>query len=226
MKKRDLMITLFLSMAVLFLCQTALASSLFNARLDFKAGRESRSVAIGDLDGDGALDPAVANRPSDNVSVLINSLYIPLVYPKGWSMISLPVDPPDKRLDKLFPEAGVVYGYEKGTGYVRVKPNEDLDVGRGYWILFDKVQPYIKEEGAAITEYTMPVADGWYMIGGCTYTARVIPHGCDTVVIYKYIQGVGYQRVFASEYLLPGEGYWILLKNADEGATITVERVD
>lgn len=35
-------------------------------------------------------------------------------------MISLPVDPINKMLNKLFPEAVVAYGYEKGTGYVRV----------------------------------------------------------------------------------------------------------
>jgi hypothetical protein len=115
MKIRDLMTTLFLSMAVLFLCQTGLASPLFNVRFDFEAGYEPLSVAIGDLDGDGALDLAVANRWSNNVSVLINSLPI-VVYPKGWSMIALHVDPTDKRLNKLFPEAVVAYSYEKGTG--------------------------------------------------------------------------------------------------------------
>jgi hypothetical protein len=65
--------TLFLSMAVLFLCQTGLASPLFNVRFDFEAGEMPYSVAIGDLDRDGALDLAVANGWSDNVSVLLGN---------------------------------------------------------------------------------------------------------------------------------------------------------
>ncbi|MFX0202969.1 MAG: FG-GAP repeat domain-containing protein [Candidatus Hodarchaeota archaeon] len=71
MRKKALMITLSLSMAVLFLCQPALASPIFdNARFDFEAGDGPWSIAIGDLDGDGALDMAVANYGSHNVSVL------------------------------------------------------------------------------------------------------------------------------------------------------------
>ena len=44
---------------------------LFDNR-EFGAGDAPQSVAIGDLDGDGNLDLAVANRFSDNVSVLLN----------------------------------------------------------------------------------------------------------------------------------------------------------
>ena len=121
------MITLFLSTAVLFLYQTGLAFPLFNARLDFAVGDRPSSVAVGDLDGDGTLDLAIANSWSDTVTVFINSLdRFATVYPEGWSMIALPVDPINKRFDKLFPDAIVIYGYEKGTGYVRVKPDEAL----------------------------------------------------------------------------------------------------
>ena len=73
MRNSNLIITLFLSMAGLFLCQTGLASPLFNVRLDFEAGERPSSVATGDLDGDGDLDLAVANAGSDNVSVLLGN---------------------------------------------------------------------------------------------------------------------------------------------------------
>jgi hypothetical protein len=194
----------------------------FQSAINYGAGDRPYSVAIGDLDGDGALDLAVANLLSDNVSVLINSSLsrFERVYPKGWSMISLPVDPSDKRLNKLFPEAGVVYGYEKGTGYVPVEPDEDMKVGKGYWILFDNPQSYVIK-GTRITEYTMPVDDGWYMIGGCTLPARKMVTSGNIDVIYGYTQGVGYTRLVGSKPLERGKGYWILFSNTSEGAEFT-----
>lgn len=60
----------------------------------------------------------------------------------GWNMISLPVIPYDAKISDLFPEAVVVYGYEKGLGYVRVKEHENMEVGDGYWILFHEDQNY------------------------------------------------------------------------------------
>jgi hypothetical protein len=141
--------------------------------------------------------------------------------PAGWSMISLPVDPAGKRLKTLFPGTAVVYGYEKGTGYVRVGNDSDLAVGKGYWILLNQDTSYTLT-GDLIPSYTHPVAsDGWAMIGGCTDLARVMPHGCDIGVIYGYVQGLGYERVLGSEPLEPGKGYWILFSNTSEGAAFT-----
>ena len=142
----------------------------------------------------------------------------------GWNMISLPVNPTDKRLKTLFPGAVVVYGYEKGEGYVRIGNNDDLAVGRGYWILLNQNTSYTLT-GNLIQSDTHPASsDGWLMIGGCTDPAKVISSGCDVGVIYGYTQGTGYQRVTGS--LEPGKGYWILLNNVDTGATISVETVD
>ena len=45
----------------------------FIARRDFGAGSGPVSVTVGDFDGDGKLDLAVANSDSNNVSVLINN---------------------------------------------------------------------------------------------------------------------------------------------------------
>ena len=44
----------------------------FQDAVNYRAGREPKSVAIGDLDGDGDPDLAVANFAEDNVSVLYN----------------------------------------------------------------------------------------------------------------------------------------------------------
>ena len=62
------------------------------------------------------------------------------VNPKaGWSMISLPVIPESPVISELFPEAVVIYGYEKEFGYKRIMEKEELEVGKGYWILFGNI---------------------------------------------------------------------------------------
>jgi hypothetical protein len=135
-------------------------------------------------------------------------------------MISLPVTPAVSTLTTLFPDAEVVYKYQKGTGYVRVVKAENLEVGGGYWILLNSPQSYVIT-GTAITEYTMSVADGWYMIGGCTDPAQTMVTTGSIDVIYEYIQGSGYRRVPGSGTLERGKGYWILSSNTSEGAEFT-----
>jgi len=49
------------------------AQFLFYARVDYEAGLEPWSVAVGDFDGDGNQDLAVANSGSDTVSILLGN---------------------------------------------------------------------------------------------------------------------------------------------------------
>ena len=53
---------------------TSAATSTFAAKQDFGTGPNPRSVASGDLNGDGKLDLAVANLNSNSVSVLLNTV--------------------------------------------------------------------------------------------------------------------------------------------------------
>jgi hypothetical protein len=64
---------LLLSICVLFLGQTGLASPLFYPSVEYPTVGTPYYVAIGDLNGDGALDLAVANQRPDYVSVLLNN---------------------------------------------------------------------------------------------------------------------------------------------------------
>jgi hypothetical protein len=91
---------------------------------------------------------------------------VDLDLPKVWSMISLPVLPADLMLSEIFPGAVVVYYYKKYAGYVRVKNNEKLKVGDGYWILLNESQIYTLT-GQPIHEHTFQISeDGWVMMGG------------------------------------------------------------
>ena len=139
----------------------------------------------------------------------------------GWNMISLPVVPESLVLSDVFPDAVVVYGYDKNEGYVRVQENDALQVGKGYWILLNEARTYTLT-GEPIQEYTCPVGNGWYMIGGCSSSAGASVTNGNIGVIYGYDPGSGYQRLQAPYDLEPGHGYWILLGNTSGGVALKV----
>jgi hypothetical protein len=143
--------------------------------------------------------------------------------PAGWSMISILLIPENDSVSSLFPDAVVVYGFEKEVGYERVPADGNMVVGRGYWILFNTAQS-LTLTGQPILNYTHQVdEDGWAMIGGCTSDAEASSDKCSIEVIYGYVQGTGYQRITESETLEPGKGYWILLNNVIGQAELRVE---
>ena len=154
--------------------------------------------------------------------VLSEETTVGMGLPEGWSMISLPIEPPDARVSILFPGAEVVYGYDKGAGYVRVKSTDEMKVGNGYWILLKEDHTYTLT-GNSIESYTMEVQKGWYMIGGCTYPALPSIENGNIVVIYSYIPGHGYQRLSESEKLEDRKGYWILLEGIIGQTQLRVE---
>jgi len=122
-------------------------------------------------------------------------------------MISLPVIPSTIKLSELFPHAVVVYAYNKISGYVRIRGEDDLEVGKGYWILLNNAQNY-KLTGKPIYDYTLNTnEDGWEMIGGCTYPAETFTNGCNIKVIYGYDKVSGYKlkRVFVNSKIFPNE---------------------
>src|SRR5207244_1915864 len=74
--KLDLAVANLNSNTVSVLLNTAdpgAAAPSFAAKQDFATGTNPRSVTVGDLNGDGKLDLAVANRTSNTVSVLLNT---------------------------------------------------------------------------------------------------------------------------------------------------------
>lgn len=157
---------------------------------------------------DNAENETPAYNPIKIISNEVKSSHMDL--PEGWSMISLPLCLDNKSVSSLFPHAEVAYGYERGEGYRRV---EELECGKGYWILMNEAQCY-PLTGQSIDEYTWTIDEhGWGLIGGCTYPTKISMDDENIMVIYRYVQAIGYQQVPESEKLDPGEGYWILLNN-------------
>ncbi|MGA1865175.1 MAG: right-handed parallel beta-helix repeat-containing protein [bacterium] len=143
----------------------------------------------------------------------------------GWSMISLPVVPQDAALSALFPGAAVLYRFERGSGYVRVKAGENLEVGKGYWILINEDQGFVLN-GQPIHSYSKTInSNGWEMIGGCSSGARPTTDYCGIGVIYRYVRGAGYQRVLGSELMEPGGGFWILFNEIENPCEMRVETI-
>ena len=72
--KRSVLVLTGLAVSNLLLAAAAEAQGVsFIAGINFEAGGSPRSVAVGDFNGDGTPDLAVANSGSNNVSVLINN---------------------------------------------------------------------------------------------------------------------------------------------------------
>ncbi|MGA1864509.1 MAG: hypothetical protein ACMUHX_05555 [bacterium] len=149
-----------------------------------------------------------------------SEISVEMHFPQGWSMVSLPVKPRSALVSDLFPGAVVVYGYDKASGYVRVNK---MEPGKGYWILFYEDKAYTIT-GRPFFEYNSTVnTPGWEMIGGCTFDAKATTDSCDIIVIYEYLPGIGYRRLYNTEFLMPGTGYWILLNNVINQCVLTVQ---
>jgi len=147
--------------------------------------------------------------------------YIKINLPKGLSMISLPVIPESRVASDLFPEAELMFRFEKNLGYVPVADYEELEAGEGYWIVLPRERSYTLI-GDAIMEYAFPAEDGWFMIGACTSSARASLDSGNIEVIYAFDPRVGYRPLLESDHLEPGQGYWIRLCNITDYTEIRV----
>ncbi len=136
-------------------------------------------------------------------------------------MISLPMIPNDASPLGLFPEAVVLYKFERASGYVSVKEGEAPQVGYGYWILFSDDHDYVIT-GQPIYSYNKTIyGDGWEMIGGCACPSEAFINNGNINMIYKYVHGKGYVRLLKSEDLESKGGYWILINNITGKAILT-----
>ncbi len=124
----------------------------------------------------------------------------------GWNMISVPVDPPDRRRTVLFPSsASRAFVYDPRVGY---STGDTVPVGPGFWLKF----PDSATMGlAGVPRYTDTVAvvTGWNMIGSIAQSLPAVqitsvPGGMVTSPFFGYAGSY-----FASSTVEPGKGYWV-----------------
>lgn len=129
-----------------------------------------------------------------------------------WNMVSLPLNPPDPSVVKVFPGASSnAFGYT-GSGYDIVN---QLQVGNGYWLKFPSAET-LAVKGDSLQADTVSVSDGWNMVGAISVPVAVnaigsIPGGLVTSQIFRYEQSYK-----VSDTLVPGNGYWIKTKEAGQ----------
>jgi hypothetical protein len=149
---------------------------------------------------------------------------ITMELPVGWSMISLPLALENATLKGLFPDAETAFKFTDKK-YERLRPNEELEIGEGYWIYMSEPRTY-SITGLPILNYTIPEpAAGWSMIGGCSSEARPAEDVCEIDVIYRYVNGTGYHRILGSEVMKPEEGFWILLEEVLDECQLKIEAI-
>lgn len=138
---------------------------------------------------------------------------IEMSLPRGWSIVSLPVEPALKKIKDLFPEATAIYDYT--TEYIDLDPNDELETKKAYWIYLEETHTY-SLRGEPIDYYSVPQArSGWSLIGSCSYpSVPSVDHGIIKAVFgftTKY-NLYGYSHTIRP--LEPGQGFWIYLSDA------------
>ncbi len=132
---------------------------------------------------------------------------------QGWNLLSVPILRNDMFYKSLFPGANS-YAYTYDNGYVK---KDTLVLGSGYWIKFPVAQN-VTLSGNQINEITIPIKQGWNLIGGLNgvipiSSIQTNPPNILTSPFYEY--NYGYQ---IAENILKGKGYWI--KSSADGSLL------
>ncbi|MBI5022094.1 MAG: T9SS type A sorting domain-containing protein [Ignavibacteriales bacterium] len=131
----------------------------------------------------------------------------------GWNLVSLPVIVADNRVTSLFPSAiSEAFKYNPSLGYRAV---DSLDIGVGYWLKFP-TDDYVDLFGLDVTKDTIPVVEGWNMIGGLTSpfaVANLITQPVDLISGSIFGFNHSYEIV---DTLKPMKGYWVKCKQTGE----------
>ncbi len=123
-----------------------------------------------------------------------------------WQMVSLPCVFSDTRKTVVFPTASSsAYTYDDG-GY---EPMDVLQTGVGYWLRFPTSGFPTFSVGGILSSLTIPVAEGWNMIGSISTPIRVNtitsdPPGMVVSGFFGYSGGYS-----GADTILPGRAYWV-----------------
>ncbi len=152
-------------------------------------------------------------RTDLNFSATPTSGSVLLRYRAGWNLISLPVDPADRRIATLLPDAvsGRAFRYAPDTGYVEVT---SLAFGVGYWIKFTRSDS-VRIDGQLRGDLRLRLrgaGGGWNLTGSASGPVtigdiRQFPADA-LIIVYQYDPGIGY-RLPPDNLFEPGRGYYM-----------------
>ncbi|MBI5216570.1 MAG: T9SS type A sorting domain-containing protein [Ignavibacteriae bacterium] len=135
---------------------------------------------------------------------------IPTEYHAKWNMVSVPSTISNYAKSAVFPTATTAaFAYSGGYSTADI-----LENGKGYWIKFDNATS-VTFGGTSITSITIPVVEGWNMIGSISAPIDVTsitsdPSGMETSQFFDYSE-TGYA---VSSSIEPGKAYWVKVNTA------------
>ena len=131
----------------------------------------------------------------------------------GWNMVSLPLEPIEKRKLFLYPSATTpAYTYSNSSGYVQ---KDTLESCVGYWMKFS-ASGSVSITGEQRDRDTIAVESGWNMIGSISVPVAVAdivsePPGLTTSKFF------GYSGVYTqTDNIHTGVAYWVKAKQAGQ----------
>jgi len=153
--------------------------------------------------------------PQLSALMSLEEITINLSLPRGWSMISLPVDTVDKRISTLLPKATAAFEFT--TQYEPLELHEELEIGKGYWVYLPDASTY-SVRGKSVNSYLNPNAgEGWSMIGSCSFPSiPSVTNGSIRAVFGFHSRYNLYGHDTEIEPLEPGKGFWINLSDPSE----------
>ncbi|MFC1861256.1 S8 family serine peptidase [Chloroflexota bacterium] len=170
------------------------------------------------------------------ISELFTGSYdVPLV--AGWNMISLPLIPDIQNTAILLSPLGMawdaVWYYDTGsatwtsrTRYPAAGRLTTMSDGKGYYLLMNSAGTLTFTGKEFLDPPNVPpsytVVDGWNMVGFKSVTPKKAGEYLSAIdgkytIIYRMVNGI-FSAVNPSDYLNPGEGFWIAIING--GGTI------
>ncbi len=123
---------------------------------------------------------------------------------EGWNLLSVPLKRNNMYYREIFPGSNSL-AYTYLNGYAA---KDTLEVGKGYWLKFPVAQN-ITLQGLQINELTIPINEGWNLVGSLNGVIPVnsistSPPGILQTPFYEYNNGYN----VVSE-LRRGKGYWV-----------------
>ncbi len=124
-----------------------------------------------------------------------------------WQLVSLPYSHDERRTSLVFPGAlSSAFGYPDASRYVVA---DTMEYGFGYWVKFATPDPPAPLSGGSLGSVTVPVTEGWNLIGSISQSISVdaITSQTPGMTTSGFF---GYSGSYArSDSILPGAGYWV-----------------